>query len=131
MSILLFKSNRQLSDEELMQRVSRGSESAFEELYRRYVRRLQGFFFRQLGGDVDSAADFTHDVFLRIYEARECGFFSYPVSDVDILGHDIQKTELDQLKRDIVMMKTLTDDETVLNYLQMALTELEKMVNRK
>ena len=71
MSILLFKSNRQLSDEELMQRVSRGSESAFEELYRRYVRRLQGFFFRQLGGDVDSAADFTHDVFLRIYEARD------------------------------------------------------------
>jgi hypothetical protein len=59
--------------------------------------------------------------------ARECGFFSYPDSDVDI----IQKAELDQLKRDIVMMKTLTDDETVLNYLQMALTELEKMINRK
>ena len=63
--------------------------------------------------------------------ARECGFFSYPVSDVDILGQDIQKTELDQLKRDIVMMKTLTDDETILGYLQMALTELEKMINRK
>ncbi len=63
--------------------------------------------------------------------ARECGFFSYPVSDVDVLGQDIQKTELDQLKRDIVMMKTLTDDETILGYLQMALTELEKMINRK
>ena len=32
---------------------------------------------------------------------------------------------------DIVMMKTLTDDETILGYLQMALTELEKMINRK
>ena len=63
--------------------------------------------------------------------ARECGFFSYPVSDFDVLGQDIQKTELDQLKRDIVMMKTLTDDETILGYLQMALTELEKMINRK
>lgn len=71
MSILLFKSNRQLTDEQLMHRASQGSESAFEELYRRYARRLQGFFFRQLGGDADSAADFTHDVFLRVYEARD------------------------------------------------------------
>ena len=61
----------EMTDEELMHRTSRGSDSAFEELYRRYARRLQGFFFRQLGGDVDSAADFTHDVFLRIYEARD------------------------------------------------------------
>lgn len=71
MSILLFKSNRQMTDEQLMLRVSRGSESAFEELYRRYVRRLQGFFFRQLGGDEMQAADYTHDVFLRMYEARD------------------------------------------------------------
>jgi len=68
MSIVLFKSHRQMTDEELMHRVSRGSESAFEELYRRYARRLQGFFFRQLGGDEEGAADFTHDVFLRAYE---------------------------------------------------------------
>lgn len=71
MSILLFKSNRQMTDEQLMLRVSRGSESAFEELYHRYVRRLQGFFFRQLGGDEMLAADYTHDVFLRMYEARD------------------------------------------------------------
>ena len=71
MSILLFKSHRQMTDEELMLRVRRDSESAFEELYRRYARRLQGFFFRQLGGDNEMAADFTHDVFLRVYEARD------------------------------------------------------------
>jgi RNA polymerase sigma-70 factor (ECF subfamily) len=71
MSILLFKSNRQMTDEQLMLRVSKGSESAFEELYRRYARRLQGFFFRQLGGDEMQAADYTHDVFLRVYEARD------------------------------------------------------------
>ena len=71
MSLLLFKSNRQMTDEQLMLRVSRGSESAFEELYRRYARRLQGFFFRQLGGDEMQAADYTHDVFLRMYEARD------------------------------------------------------------
>ena len=43
---------------------------AFEELYRRYARRLKGFFFLQLGGDEELAADATHDVFLRAYEAR-------------------------------------------------------------
>lgn len=71
MSILLFKSHRQMTDEALMLRASRDSESAFEELYRRYARRLQGFFFRQLGGDNEAAADFTHDVFLRVYESRD------------------------------------------------------------
>ena len=71
MSILLFKSHRQMTDEELMLHVRRDSESAFEELYRRYARRLQGFFFRQLGGDNEAAADFTHDVFLRVYESRD------------------------------------------------------------
>ena len=71
MSLLLFKSHRQMTDEALMLRASQDSESAFEELYRRYARRLQGFFFRQLGGDNEAAADFTHDVFLRVYEARD------------------------------------------------------------
>ena len=33
MSILLFKPHRKMTDEELMQRVARDSESAFEELY--------------------------------------------------------------------------------------------------
>ena len=71
MSILLFKPHRKMTDEELMQRVARDSESAFEELYRRYARRLQSFFFRQLGGDDEMASDFTHDVFMRMYEARD------------------------------------------------------------
>ena len=59
------------SDEELMSRVVAGSDAAFEELYGHYARRLQGFFFRQLGGDEEAAADATHDAFLRLYEARD------------------------------------------------------------
>ena len=43
----------------------------FEVLYQRYARRLQGFFFRQLGGDAQAAADATHDTFLRAFEARD------------------------------------------------------------
>ncbi len=59
------------TDEQLMLRAARGSDSAFEELYNRYARRLQGFFFRRLGSDGDLAADFMHDTFLRLYAARE------------------------------------------------------------
>ena len=78
MSIFHLKPLRQLADEELMARAaadkaplaSPEGDKAFEELYRRYARRLKGFFFLQLGGDEELAADATHDVFLRAYEAR-------------------------------------------------------------
>lgn len=71
MSIFSLHPLRQQSDEQLMLRVGAGSDAAFEELYRRYARRLQGFFFRQLGGDEGAAADATHDAFLRLFEARD------------------------------------------------------------
>lgn len=78
MSIFHLKPLRQLTDEELMARAAAGraplaspeGDRAFEELYRRYARRLKGFFFLQLGGNEELAADATHDVFLRAYEAR-------------------------------------------------------------
>ena len=59
------------TDEQLMLRAARGSDRAFEELYNRHARRLQGFFVRRLGDDADLAADFMHDTFLRLYAARE------------------------------------------------------------
>ena len=59
------------TDEQLMQRAARGSDRAFEELYNRHARRLQGFFARRLSPDSDLAADFMHDTFLRLYAARQ------------------------------------------------------------
>lgn len=59
-----------LSDEQLMKRAADGNERAFAELYSRYARRLQSFLFRQLGSDSELAADYTHDTFLRIFDAR-------------------------------------------------------------
>ena len=70
MSIFRLHPLRQQTDEQLMAKAATGSDTAFEELYRRYARRLKGFFFLQLGGDEELAADATHDVFLRAYEAR-------------------------------------------------------------
>ena len=49
--------------------------------------------------------------------AREYGFFTDPDA----------KGELEQLKRDVAMMKSRSADETLRNYLQMALAELEKI----
>lgn len=59
-----------LSDEQLMRRAAKDNERAFEELYNRHARRLQGFFVRRLDGDVSLASDFMHDTFLRLYSAR-------------------------------------------------------------
>ena len=70
MRIFHLKPLRQLTDEQLMARAKAGNDAAFEELYHRFARRLKGFFFLQLGGDEELAADATHDVFLRAYEAR-------------------------------------------------------------
>ena len=71
MSIFRLHPLRQQTDEQLMAKAAAGSDTAFEELYRRYARRLKGFFFLQLGGDEELAADATHDVFLRAYKARD------------------------------------------------------------
>ena len=70
MRIFHLKPLHQLTDEQLMARAKADNDAAFEELYHRYARRLKGFFFLQLGGDEELAADATHDVFLRTYEAR-------------------------------------------------------------
>ena len=70
MKLFHLKSLRHQTDEQLMAQAAAGSDTAFEELYRRYARRLKGFFFMQLGRDEELAADSTHDVFLRAYEAR-------------------------------------------------------------
>ena len=59
MVLNLFNTIRKRSDEELMGRIcADGDERAFNELYRRHARRLQGFFFRMLGGNNSLAADF-------------------------------------------------------------------------
>jgi RNA polymerase sigma-70 factor (ECF subfamily) len=60
-----------MDDKRLMLEVKRGDRRAFDTLYHRYARRLQGFFFRQLGGDEERAADAMQDTLLRVFEHRE------------------------------------------------------------
>lgn len=62
--------NNTPTDEQLMQQVARGDNSAFDTLYNRHSRRLCGFFTRMLGCDIEEAKDLTHDLFTRIYAKR-------------------------------------------------------------
>lgn len=71
MNFKLIPPVKKLTDGELMLKIRKGQEKAFEELYRRYARRLQGFFYRMLGGDTELAADFTQEIFERIWKFRD------------------------------------------------------------
>ena len=69
---LLLKALSTYTNEELMQRIAqKGDDKAFDELYRRHVRRLMGFFFRQMNRNEDLAADLTQDTFLKVWINRE------------------------------------------------------------
>ncbi len=71
MRLSLFKNYKAWSDEQLAESVCRSAdEGAFEELYHRYARLLQGFFFRRMGGDEEQAADLMQDTFMKIWSAR-------------------------------------------------------------
>ncbi|MBP1639568.1 MAG: polymerase, sigma-24 subunit, subfamily [Bacteroidetes bacterium] len=59
------------TDEELMSLLTRGGQSAFDELYCRYSKPLLNFFFRMLNNDRKKAEDMLHDLFLKIIEHPE------------------------------------------------------------
>ncbi|MBP8128819.1 MAG: sigma-70 family RNA polymerase sigma factor [Candidatus Hydrogenedentes bacterium] len=58
-----------VADIALMARVRLGDESAFEELHRRYQRRVLAFFFG-MAGDSHAANDLCQETFLRIWKVR-------------------------------------------------------------
>ena len=68
MIIPLFHNYRRDTDEALMLLIQRKDERAFDELFLRYARKLQGFFWRRTGGNEAEAADLTQEVFLRVWE---------------------------------------------------------------
>ena len=58
------------SDHELMRRIREGDEAAFAALIRRYQAELISFF-TSLARDAGLAEDFTQEVFIRLWQARE------------------------------------------------------------
>lgn len=59
------------SDEELMSLLTKGGQSAFDELYKRYSKPMLNFFYRLMDRDRERAEDLLHDLFLKIIEKPE------------------------------------------------------------
>jgi RNA polymerase sigma-70 factor (ECF subfamily) len=55
-------------DEELMVLIQSKNSDAMEELYKRYSKRMLGFFYQMLNKDENKAQDFLHDLFLKCIE---------------------------------------------------------------
>ena len=58
-----------LSDEELMIRYQGGDETAFEEIYGRYGKKIYGFLMRRLTNP-DTSAELFQETFLRLHRGR-------------------------------------------------------------
>jgi len=61
--------NNALSDHELMARIQRGDEQAFQSLWSRYAHALSNFFF-QMCFDRVASEDYVQETFLRVWRAR-------------------------------------------------------------
>lgn len=60
-----------VSDEELMLHICAGEVNAFDEIYKRYAKRLLGYFVRMLNYDKCMAEDALQDIFVKLAEFPE------------------------------------------------------------
>jgi RNA polymerase sigma-70 factor (ECF subfamily) len=60
------KQYAQLSDEELMEMLSKGNQKAFDEIYHRFSDVLFGYFMKMLARDKEKCEDMVHDLFAKI-----------------------------------------------------------------
>lgn len=83
-------------DDELVRRVQAGNTEAFEELVRRYERKVYSVVYRLLGNDQD-AAEALQDTFLRAY--RFIGKFKFKSSFFTWLYRIATNTSLTKLRQ--------------------------------
>ena len=68
---LFGKNINELTDEALMVRlIKRNDHEALTELYRRYSRKLLGYFIRMFKGDQAKSEDFLQDLFIKIMDKK-------------------------------------------------------------
>jgi RNA polymerase sigma-70 factor (ECF subfamily) len=56
------------SDAELMKRICKAEGPAFNEIYKRYSKRLLYYFYRMLGNSEEMAQDFLQDIFYKLID---------------------------------------------------------------
>ena len=65
------RKNKIQTDNELMQLIVLGDQSAFAELYHRYKERMYYYFYRMLGNSSEQANDFLQELFMKLIEKPE------------------------------------------------------------
>lgn len=55
-----------MTDEQLVLAMANGERVAFDQLYQRYAKSLQAYFYRMMWKDQEKAADFVHDLFTKL-----------------------------------------------------------------
>lgn len=60
-----------INDEQLMVSIANGDKLAFDELYKRYEKKMFYFFYRKLREHQEKAEDFLHDLFMKLIEKPE------------------------------------------------------------
>lgn len=65
------RKNKIQTDNELMQGIVLGDQTAFAELYHRYKERMYYYFYRMLGNSSEQANDFLQELFMKLIEKPE------------------------------------------------------------
>jgi RNA polymerase sigma-70 factor (ECF subfamily) len=101
------------TDEELMHFIINGEEFAFNELYKRYAKKLLGYFTRMLNYDKEMAEDALQDVFLKIAEdptrfdrSRSFKTWVFTVASNQCKNFYRHQTIVNQKKQEIVYLNS-------------------------
>ncbi|HOW45774.1 MAG TPA: sigma-70 family RNA polymerase sigma factor [Candidatus Aminicenantes bacterium] len=107
-------------DQVLIRRVLRGDRKAFEELMRKYERRIYGFVVRMVRNE-ETAIDLTQDFFIKIYTVLDKYNFEYKFSTwayricYNLVIDHIRKhqAQVDSLDDDSVSPRDLLESDNV------------------
>jgi RNA polymerase sigma-70 factor, ECF subfamily len=97
--------HKTLADAELVVLVKRGMDGAFDELYERYGQKMYSYFYRMLYRNAELAADFTQDLFLKVFrhidsfeEGRNLSTWLYSIANNmcknEFRNADVRKSHL-------------------------------------
>lgn len=107
-------------DQVLIRRVLRGDRRAFEELMRKYERRIYGFVVRMVRNE-ETAVDLTQDFFIKIYTVLDKYNFEYKFSTwayricYNLVIDHIRKhqAQVDSLDDDSVSSRDMLESDNV------------------
>jgi len=89
-----------LSDERLASLLAIGDSKAFDVLYDRYAEKMAAFFYRMLYQDRNLAADFTQNLFMKVFEKIGSYDTSYKFSTwIHTLANNLCKNEYRRQER--------------------------------